>query len=139
MSRERVRILVLEPERGTAEAILRGLGAIDEVRSEVDLVVTVTHALVELAARRYDLLVAKDALAVGLRRVLDGRGRAARPRAMLSVGGEPDPRAVQAKSPRRVPLPLSFNLLRSAVLDALAGEACEADWDEPPLRGTADG
>jgi hypothetical protein len=117
METARPRVLIYEPEKALAETILRGIEAIPGIAPEIDVSFSLPSAVEAVRDRRYDLLV------VGLRRrermvrALDGR----RP-PVIAVGGRPNGRPGRNGDSRRVPLPLSFNLLRQAVRSALDGE-----------------
>ena len=124
----RIRILLVTEEKSLAETVQRGLSAISEVRPEVEVTLSADHARELVSERDYRLLVlasgngtseAEDLVA----ELPDGQ-------AVVTVGGSPNgTNGIH----RRVPLPLSYNLLRAAVLEAIRDDG-EPDEGLPRFR-----
>jgi hypothetical protein len=130
------RILIVTPDKGLAETILRGLRDIGEPPVEVDVVFSRFAALDRVRASRYDLLIAGIGV-LGDDHESDA-GVARVP--VLTVGGPPDADGRASRDAWRVPLPLSFGLLLTAVREALgpAGPPVPDGAGIPGVRTVAD-
>ena len=102
---------MLVPEKDLADVICHGLKAIEGIRPELEVTFDSATARRQLVNVRYDLLVlgrARDDESLsGSFTGLDAETVGGLP--VILVGGRPNGHPV---NPARVPLPLSFNLLR---------------------------
>ena len=107
MKERRPKILVWAPEKARAEVILRGLR---DLGAELDLVLEDSVATRQLEERLYDVVVldAVEPVGAGLLEGVNGTP-------LVAVGGN----GTTPPGAEQVPLPLSFNLLRSAVERAI--------------------
>ena len=120
MLRRRPRVLVYSPEKGEAEIISRGLGAIPGV--EFDVTLLEDQACRQLRDCRYDLLL------VGrpeLDEAPDLAAQVPEEVPVILVGGAPG--RPGRNGHRRVPMPLSFTLLRRALHSVLNGKLPPAE------------
>jgi len=125
----RPRILVVTEERGLAETVQGALSAISELRPDLEVTLAPERALPLIRERGYQLLVlASEKGATEAESLVADLPEG---QAVVIVAGRPN-EATGAH--RRVPLPLSFNLLRDAVLAALRGDRAEGDEGAPRLR-----
>jgi hypothetical protein len=118
------RVLVLQPDKGLAESIYRGLRAMASLRVDVDVALVGEVDVPGIRLDRYDLLITEHASGHELPGDL--------PR--VTVGGAPNGTPRTGRELLRVPLPLSFNLLEESVAAALSGPPREDEEHEEAPR-----
>jgi len=114
MKKARPRVLIYAPVKAKAEVIVRGVAAIEAPRLEYDVVLESDQAERQLHACVYDAVV------LGLEDPSESPALAACVPdgvPLVLVGG--GPADARANGVHRVPVPLSFTLLRRTLLRAL--------------------
>jgi hypothetical protein len=122
MCDRRVRVLVLAEETALADVIYRGLTAVPNLETEIEVVLDESTVQGLLQLRRYDLLVVGSCNGTDPSALAESLGAGI---PVVAVGGSPrDARALRG-GVARVPLPFSYRLLALAVRGALDGKAPE--------------
>lgn len=126
MTTPRPRVLLLADEKGLAEVIHRGLAGLPGTSFEVEVILEPSAIRRLTAGREYDLVVAGSRDEPG---ALELARWAPAGSPAIAVGGPPNGHEPPLGIRARVPLPLSYRLLRSAVADALGARALPPEED----------
>jgi len=128
MKKRRPRVLVYASDKAAAEVITRGLAAIDHPRLEIDVTLEPGLACRQLEDRTYDVLLVMGATRLEQAPAL--AGAVPRELPVVLVGGAPG--EARSDGVLRVPMPLSYTLLRQTVFRALGRR--EEVSEKPGLR-----
>ncbi len=125
------RILVLQPDKGIAEAIYRALLSMRGLKADVDVALSGDVNIPGIRLRRYDLLIVEHPIRQAVLAHLAGFEDAT---PVVAVGGAPDGSPRTDIELQRVPLPLSLNLLEESVQAALSGVPEQQQAEEEGSR-----